>query len=339
MVGNKCSKIRDLLTSIREDSGLNFNEQIRTPTKESDAMIRFTINNKSLWHYLGQCGHTAKNKVIPRDILSLRKEALQKLFDAMVLGDGTLDSRPNRKSGSFYSTSISLIDDFQEICLKLGVKTKSGLHKPQDGNRNARYRVSFSLDCTEVGIDISGNRSIEQYAGMVYCYHVPNHLFVTRRNGCVTIQGNTDTTINKNRVNTCTRLHMILTSFWNDLVTYSLLKELGVDPYDVNSAVYLEFNDIDTEEQRARETHSIQKWTANGITHPELRLELGEKPLEDDDGWQGLHMNVVGLATAEMGQQAEASKIASQAAVANKVSPKNQTNPAGKVKPRVAKND
>jgi len=149
----------------------------------------------------------------------------------------------------------------------------------------------------------------------------------------------TATTINKNRVNTCTRLHMILTSFWNDLVTYSLLKELGVDPYDATNAVYLEFNDIDTEEQRARETHSIQKWSANGITHPELRLELGEKPLEDDDGWQGLHMNVVGLATAEMGQQAEASKIASQAAVANKVSPKNQTNPAGKVKPKVAKND
>src|ERR1035437_1738958 len=33
--------------------------------------------------------------------------------------------------------------------------------------------------------------SKEHYEGDIYCYNVPNHLFVTRRNGKVTIQGNT----------------------------------------------------------------------------------------------------------------------------------------------------
>lgn len=46
-------------------------------------------------------------------------------------------------------------------------------------NRCKKFNRSFDLKETE-------------YDGKVYCYEVPNHLYITKRNGAITIQGNTN---------------------------------------------------------------------------------------------------------------------------------------------------
>jgi len=67
---------------------------------------------------------------------------------------------------------------------------------------NLTNSISVSLNCDkelpEYSIDDFSRTIIfpthinkVQYTGKVYCYNVPNHLFITRRNGKVTIQGNT----------------------------------------------------------------------------------------------------------------------------------------------------
>lgn len=158
--------------------------------KTSD--LNWTICGKQYWAWfwrnVGLRGHL---KRIPREFLSLPAHQLGILFDAMMLGDGTPDSRENCHNGAYYSTSKGLCEDFQELCIRLGLRAKVALHKPAEGNRKTRWRTLWSR-----GRDFCYNtpsRRVERvpYKGSVYCASVPTGHIVTERNGCVAFQGNT----------------------------------------------------------------------------------------------------------------------------------------------------
>jgi len=56
--------------------------------------------------------------------------------------------------------------------------------------------------------------------------------------------------------------------------------------------VYFQFPEIDIESKIKIETHAMQKWMQNAISHPELRKILGEDPMSDDD-WNETYYNKV----------------------------------------------
>lgn len=154
--------------------------------------VNWTIRGKQWWFWWqNNVGSLGSEKRLPREFLQLSPRQLRILFDALVDGDGTRDSREGCTGGAFYSTSKGLCEDFQELCLRLGLRALLRLHKPAEGNRKTRWRVLWSA-----GRDLTLNKpstSVERvpYRGKVYCCSVPSGYIVTERNGCVSYQGNT----------------------------------------------------------------------------------------------------------------------------------------------------
>lgn len=164
---------------------------------DKHGMRRWNVYGKHLGKWLlenagGRCG----DKRIPRDLLGLSHRQLSILFDAMMLGDGTWDGRESRTSGAYHTTSRLLADDFQELAARLGWSAALDEHYPAHGARAQAWRVRI---CRRVEFSLRGKAtertpasvSREAYSGRVYCFEVPNHLFVTRRNGKIGIHGNT----------------------------------------------------------------------------------------------------------------------------------------------------
>ena len=82
---------------------------------------------------------------------------------------------------------------FSEICLKLGYFTNTSIEKSKNKKCKDIYRINFSEKRKITKFSIR-KRNIKQkdYKGKVYCVTVPNGFIITRRNGKITIQGNSD---------------------------------------------------------------------------------------------------------------------------------------------------
>ena len=128
------------------------------------------FKNKQIYDYLHQFGH-AGDKFVPKEIKMLEPHLLQVLFDAMVLGDGNINSYGE----VFYSTkSKRLADDVQEIALKIGKAGTIWRTKKQIFTVGIRDGDVFATKRSQHWID---------YDGMVYCLEVPSHLLYVRRHG------------------------------------------------------------------------------------------------------------------------------------------------------------
>lgn len=156
-----------------------------------DEVVRFNISNKCLREWLvNNIGTHAQDKKIPWEYLNLNKHQLAILFNAMMLGDGTSDSRENRDSSSYCTSSSILAGQVQRLLLQLGYRSVVG-----PGTR--AMRVSFTPNRTALLKSVDNGRcptnvTSVKYTGEVYCFSVPRYgYFVTRRNGKIAIQGNT----------------------------------------------------------------------------------------------------------------------------------------------------
>ena len=152
----------------------------------------WAIYGKQYWDWFSKnMGMTGDTKRLPRWMLLLCPRQLKILFDAMVLGDGSIDGRDGCTGGAYYSTSKGLCEDFQEICIKLGLRCSVSLHKPAEGNRKARYRALWSAGRDHQFNTPSTRVKKVPYKGKVYCCAVPTGYIVTERNGKISYQGNT----------------------------------------------------------------------------------------------------------------------------------------------------
>jgi len=106
----------------------------------------------------------------------------------------------------FSSYDKSLLDNMSELFFKCGYYTRVYSEFKKRTERII-YKMVFSrksknrepvIDNHEHDMLERGNRCKSEvpYDGIVYCFDVPpNHLFVTRRNGCVAIQGNSTASV------------------------------------------------------------------------------------------------------------------------------------------------
>ena len=173
-------KIKKCLFKLSKYVGFTLSE-----TKDKQ-YIRFQITNTQLFEFLEKnCGKKCIEKKYPLDLSNLSKKQLKILYDAMMLGDGSSDGK------SFSSTSIELINLFQSIALLIGKSTSKNIQYLEKSRRNrvTLYRVTLS-NKTEPSIKKNKIKNI-YYDGKVFCFSTKTGFFVTRRNGKVTIQGNT----------------------------------------------------------------------------------------------------------------------------------------------------
>lgn len=128
--------------------------------------------------------------------------------------------------------------------------------------------------------------TVEKYSGDIYCYNVPNHLFLTRRNGRVCINGNTanratSDNMSRNLVDSVKDIQRVIESQFTEFVINELLLEstFGSDVLNEEHRVYLKFKEIDLDYQIKKEEHYAEQFTKNIISHHEARTRAGLQPM------------------------------------------------------------
>jgi C1A family cysteine protease len=112
-------------------------------------------------------------------------------------GDQTHSEKASSKQ--FYSSSSRMIDDLQELLLRVGKMSSISKRGPRSSFIRGREIYSQNEEFT-LTVRESGKLSLERktidtapYKGEVFCATVPNSTLITRRNGSVLISGNSCT--------------------------------------------------------------------------------------------------------------------------------------------------
>jgi len=154
----------------------------------------FSISNKALWEILFPLGHS-EEKFIPRHILSMPHPALTRLWEAMLLGDGS--------RGCYTTTSQRLAEDATELLARIGKACSFSTRMPKHGVINGRtvrakhlqYIIAERQD--SVASITNGKKEYlcheQEYHAMVYCVTVPISTLLVRRNHKTMFCGNCDT--------------------------------------------------------------------------------------------------------------------------------------------------
>lgn len=141
-------------------------------------------------YLMQEFGDSSHNKRIPQWVKNLNQPLLVLLRDTMIKGDGC---HSRGRVNGYRSVSRQLIDDFQEVCLKTGIRA-SVRNIADVASNSGRFKhgycgsVSFGWEHTEPSIH--RRPQVVDYDGMIGCVTVPNHLIIVRRNGVPVVSGN-----------------------------------------------------------------------------------------------------------------------------------------------------
>lgn len=147
----------------------------------------FCIHNKKLsQHLIDTCGNHSCNKRIPSWLKELPKKYLQLAIDCLIAGDGYGRSVKNGRMYGFEVKSKQLAEDLFEIAFKCGYAPLLSYRKNKE-----LWSVAFS-DASRGRFPYLNKKYItkQHYKGRVWCFTVPNGFFVTRRDGKISIHGN-----------------------------------------------------------------------------------------------------------------------------------------------------
>jgi nucleoside-diphosphate-sugar epimerase len=155
------------------------------------------FSSKYLLHFFDKLGKDAKNKHIPKWMLSFNKNYLEKLLEGLIDSDGCYQKSNQR---TFKTTSKSLLEGVLDICMKLNLQT--GFRENQSKktyyikekryiNSNVSYDVWISGK--EKNNIVYKKQNPIQYKGKVWCVSVKdnNNLCVIRNNRLF-FSGNSD---------------------------------------------------------------------------------------------------------------------------------------------------
>lgn len=153
-------------------------------------VTRFEIQKMAIYNKYKKYGKS-RQKYIDREYLDgFSKRQLKILWDGLMDGDGHYEYGPH--GGSHYDTvSIQLANDFQELCVKLGIKTTfQKLKTPVGiGPRQQSYRIGIHKS-EPFHTYTKKAFKIEHYNGKVHCVTITDGLLIVRHNGKVHIGSN-----------------------------------------------------------------------------------------------------------------------------------------------------
>lgn len=184
---------RDLFGAIIpkiEARGFNVYQHARSKVGRVD----YCVNHKGLSLWMREkCGTSSDDKRIPIEFMSLPAIQLKVLFDSLMACGSAHYTKSGCKSFSYSTISPTLAGQVQDIALRLGYGAKIVTTNPGQTRfgKHPQYRVLMTSRSHETCIATAKNVRKIPYKGKVYCFSVPNGIFVTRRNGAVAIQGNT----------------------------------------------------------------------------------------------------------------------------------------------------
>jgi phage terminase large subunit len=154
----------------------------------------FNIENKELYNHLSVLGKQ-ENRYIFKSVKNLSPLYLKILLDALIMGDGHTCSIYT----AYYSTSKKLIDDVQEIIIKLGLSGNIRIKKQSTAfikgreikSKKTLYQIIIrKSNFKRLSSSKKNYISQEYYKGKVYCVSVPSGVIKVRRNGKECWSGN-----------------------------------------------------------------------------------------------------------------------------------------------------
>jgi len=192
---NENTRVLDDMRTLMSDTKIPHFEYVSSPNKVGNRCVRLICSDTDLTRKLADdFGHLWHKKCVPQWIKNLPPRYIQIFLDAVCDGDGC----DHRGSGywTYWTTSVKLADDIQELAWKCGYAPTIKPYTPEQkggfDNRRDCYAVYWTTknDIGKYPHVNSGDINITKYNGKVWCVTVPNGLFVTRRNGKLAIHGN-----------------------------------------------------------------------------------------------------------------------------------------------------
>lgn len=193
--GERADKFLKLLSEMSSELTWNINER-----KNGRGLI-ISCSDARLWTYLEPLGNKY-TKFIPDEIKNASSDLLQELLDWYLLGDGSETKYKGYSRKSIFSVSKKLMEDFNEVLLKVGITGIIKEQIPKDRfiegrlieakNSKTLYRLWFKQSR---GIHIDFRfLNVEEidYDDTVHCVTVPNGTFYTRNNGLPFWSGNSN---------------------------------------------------------------------------------------------------------------------------------------------------
>ena len=171
---------------------------------------KLTIYDYQLYTYMHLLSVGAPNKELPDWIFELSKRQVRILIRGMLLGDG---SSSNSGCEFYYTSSVKLANQFQQLCLHSGwagtisnhIKAGSNLikiHGREVVNNHDILRISVITTKLNPSVNhghtktqkIQEEHFIENEKCPVFCLQVPSEVFYIRRNGKACWTGNSRAT-------------------------------------------------------------------------------------------------------------------------------------------------
>lgn len=181
----------------------NLGIKITTYVDKRNGVVRAQINSRQLADYFQkECGEHSESKKLPKWVLNLPLEQLQKVWNVLLKTDGHTYSDGQEVIST---TSKPLINQLYELIVKLGyspsINKSTGTNFPCHLIRKKKLKITT----------VNNRNKIKNiyYDDMVYCVSTQNGIVCVRKNGKVHFSGNCymsfDTTLNKNLTRVGTR--------------------------------------------------------------------------------------------------------------------------------------
>ena len=165
---------------------------------------KFYVNERTIAYMLKELSVGAVNKKIADWVFLLSAAQTRLFLEGMCLGDG----HETETSLAYYTSSINLRDNVQQLCQHAGwtseyMKTSDVGHTVMKKDRTLitttaeawrigirRTRLRPTLNHGHVHTQSGQREEITQFSGHVYCISVPSEVFLVRRNGVCVFTGN-----------------------------------------------------------------------------------------------------------------------------------------------------
>lgn len=202
---------------------------------KADGMTKITISEIGLFDWICEkCGERTESKVLPEFCMHLSARQSRILLEALINTDGspsgykTWEDNPGLPSACRYNTtSIKLADQVQILGFRSGFRSNLSEYIDIRPEKAPVYMVSLKKSST---VMIQPDQlEIVDYKGKIYCFDVPNHLFVTRRNGKISIQGNTysKSTADSSKMIAEEQVFVPERSTFDEIINITLMPEIG----------------------------------------------------------------------------------------------------------------
>jgi hypothetical protein len=167
---------------------------------------KLSIYNYQLYKYMSPLSVGAPMKKLPQWVFNLSSNQTKILINSMLLGDGS--SNKNKSCWFYYTTSVNLANQFQQLCLHAGWTGMITTHliASEQNNEIKGRKINSNYDVLRISVitkrvnptvnhcHVKTQNIQEEYMSIekipVFCLEVPSEVFYVRRNGKSVWTGN-----------------------------------------------------------------------------------------------------------------------------------------------------